>query len=65
MQSRHAITAFVDAHPQWKHMKDRLQAKNHDGWQYITLDSLEIGRVKQEGRNIFAELLIGYSELGY
>ena len=59
-----AIQAFVDAHPQWKHMQGRLTTKQRGGWEYVRLDGLEIGRVKIDGRSIFAELLMGYTKLG-
>lgn len=65
MKGEHAITAFCDAHTEWKHMRSRFTTEERDGWQYIKLDSLlEVGRVRVSGREIQAELLIGYTKLG-
>lgn len=59
-----AIQAFVDAHPSWEWAKARLTTRQQGGWHYMVLDGLEIGRVKVDGRQILAELLIGYTKLG-
>lgn len=62
--SNWAIQAFVDAHPSWKPFQTELITRQRDGWNYISLQGLEIGRVKVEGKAIIAEALIGYQKLG-
>ncbi len=62
--SHWAIQAFVDAHPQWKSVQESLMINQHDGWEYITFQGSDIGRVKVDGKNIIAESLWGYSKLG-
>jgi hypothetical protein len=61
MEGRHAITAFVDAHPVWKSVKSSLSTQERDEKQYIYFQGSEIGVVWQEGRNIYAESFWGYS----
>ena len=53
-----AITAFLDAHPEWKSSKASLSTRQRDGWQYIYFHDKEIGRVKNTARGIVAESFV-------
>lgn len=69
MEGRHAITAFVDAHPEWKSVKSSLNTEEREGKQYISLrgphgTSSEIGKVWIDGNTIYAESFVKTHKLG-
>ena len=53
-----AITAFVEAHQEWKGAASILSIKQKSGWCYIYFHGSEIGRVKKSHKGIIAESFV-------